>query len=268
MAVFTDVVQGPGATTAAVANAVDLPSLTMPAKQSGFWTITRIWVTACLMNFNVAEPLVGYVRCSSEDCSIAPFHIPLEPVPGFVTVGGSVQREPHKWLCGVQVPGGGVIDFDVVADVTLGAASEVQVTVEFTDSGGGGQLHMKCGAAPGTLGTADNVAVDLNDISITASQLYMVFGYAIALQPTADEACPTTAEVKSTDFAENGPCRFAWNPLGAIIANGASGGVDLTTIETERRFKSPGAKQTLSCITTTRDAMAGDGRSNWGVIYS
>lgn len=267
MALFSDVVQGPGATTAAVGNAVDLPSLTIP---SGVNVISRIWVTACLINFNVAEPLVGYVRISSENAGIAPLHIPLEPVPGFVTVGGSVQREPHKWIVNCPVSQGDVIDFDVVADVTLGAASEVQVTVEMSDSSpfGDGQLHMKSGAAPATLGTADDVEVALNDIDIVANRLHAIWGYAIALQPTADEACPSTAQIKSDDFSENGPFRFAWNPLGAIIANGASGGIDLTVIETDRGFKNPGGKQTLGCSTTTRDAMAGDGRSNWGVIYS
>lgn len=265
MALFTDVVQGPGATTAAAANAVALPSLTIP---SGVASITRIWVTACLMNFNVAEPLVGYVRVTSENCAIAPLHIPLEPVPGFITVGGSVQREPHKWVVNCPVSQGDVIDFDVVADVTLGAASEVQVTVEMSSGGAGQQLHMKSGAAPGTLGTADNTAIDLNDIEIVASRLYAIYGYAIVLQPTADEACPTTVQITSDDFGENGPFKFAWNPLGAVIANGASGGVDLTVIETDRSFKAPGQKQTLSCVTTTRDAMTGNGRSNWGVVYS
>ncbi|GAG98966.1 unnamed protein product, partial [marine sediment metagenome] len=124
MALFSDVVQGVGNTTAATE--VALPSLTLPAR-NGNWTITRIWVTACLQNFNVAEPLVGYVRVTSEDCQIAPFEIPMEPVPGFITVGGSVQREPHKWFCGVQIPGGGTLDFAAVADVTLGTASEIQV---------------------------------------------------------------------------------------------------------------------------------------------
>ena len=265
MALFSDVVQGPGATTAAAANAVALPSLTIP---SGVASITRIWVTACLMNYNVAEPLVGYVRVTSENAGIGPFHIPLEPVPGFVTVGGSVQQEPHKWVCNCPVKSGNVIDFDVVADVTLGAASEVQVTVEMSSSGGGLQLHMKSGAAPATLGTASDAAIALNDIDIVASRLYAIWGYAIALQPTADEACPATGEIKSDFFAENGPFRFAWNPLGAIIANGASGGLDLTVIETDRTFKVAGGQQTVSCVTTTRDAMAGNGRSNWGMIYA
>jgi len=268
MTLFMDVVQGPGATTAAAGNAIALPSLTLPPSAR---MITRIWVTACLTNFNVAEPLVGYVRVTSDDCGIAPFHIPLEPVPGFITVGGSVQREPHKWVVNCPVLPSSVIDFDVVADVTLGTASEVQVTVEFTDGGspfGGGQLHMKSGAAPATLGTADNAEIAMNDIEIKAQQIHMVWGYAVALQPTADEACPTTVQITCDDFAQNGPFKFAWNPLGAVITNGASGGVDLTTIETDRTFKVAGAKQTVSCVTTTRDAMAGDGRANWGLVYS
>jgi len=270
MALFTDVVQGPSATTAAAGNAVALPSLTLPASNSG-WTITRIWVTGAPLNFNVAEPWVGYVRCTSEDCLIEPFEIPFEIIPGFITVGAGVQREPHKWVVGVQAPGGAVLNFDSVTDVTQTAAGEIQVTVEFTDGGspwGGGQVHMKCGAAPATLGTADNAAVALNDIEIKASRLHMIFGYALALQPTADEACPTTVAVTSSDFAESGPLKFSWNMHPGGIANMASGGVDLTTIETDRSFKSPGQKQTVSCVTTTRDAMAGNGRANWGLIYS
>lgn len=268
MALFTDVVQGVGYTTAAVANKVALPNLTLPASAR---MITRIWVTACITDFNVAEPLVGYVRVTSEDCGIAPLQIPLEPVPGFITVAASVQREPHKWIVNCPCPGSTTLSFDVVGDVGQSVAPEVQVTVEFTDGStpfGSGQLHMKVGEPPATLGTADNVAISLDDIEIKASQLHMVFGYAIQLQPTADESCPTTVEVKSDDFREHGPFRFAWNPHGAGIANSASGGVDLTIIETDRSFKVPGQKQTLSCITTTRDAMAGNGRANWGVVYS
>lgn len=266
MALFTDVVQGPGNTTADTA--VSLPDLTLPASAR---MITRIWVTGCLMNYNVAEPLVGYVAISSENNGIAPLHIPFEIVPGFVTVGGSVQREAHKWIVNCPVSGGDVIKFKSFADVTLGAASEVQVTVEFTDGGspfGEGQLHMKSSEGSDSLGTGSDVAVSLNNIDITASHLHAIWGYAIALQPTADEACPTTVEITSDDFSENGPFRFAFNPLGAIITNGASGGVDLTVIETDRGFKSPGSKQKLSCVVTTRDAMAGDGEAAWGVIYS
>jgi hypothetical protein len=268
MALFTDVVQGPGFTTAAAAAAVSLPNLTLPSSAR---MITRIWVTACITNHNVAEPLVGYVRVTSDDCGIAPFQIPLEPVPGFITVAQSVQREAHKWIVNCPCPGGAILKFDVVGDVAQTAAPEVQVTVEFSFGGSpfpGPQLHMTCGAAPATLGTADNVDIALNDITITAAHLLMVFGYALQLQPTADEACPTTVSVTSSDFLENGPFKFAWNPHGAGIANCSSGGVDLTTIETDRAFKTPNQKQTLSCVTTTRDAMAGNGRANWGVVYS
>lgn len=269
MALFTDVVQGPSGTTASVANATALPSLTLPSSAR---MITRIWVTGAPLNFNVAEPWAGYVRVTSDDCGIAPLEIPLEIIPGFITVGAGVQREPHKWVVNCPCKGGDVLDFDSVLDVTQTAAGEIQVTVEFTDGSspwGTGQIHMKVGEPVATLGTADNTAISLDDIQILASKLHAVFGYALALQPTADEGCPTTVEVKSDDFLENGPFRFAWNMQPGLIANGASGGVDLTVIETDRSFKSGGqSKSTLSCITTTRDAMTGNGRANWGVVYS
>ncbi|GAH14907.1 unnamed protein product [marine sediment metagenome] len=160
------------------------------------------------------------------------------------------------------------MDFASFVDVTLGAAGETQVTVEFTDKAGGAQqIHMKSSEGADALGTADNVAVALNNIEIKASRLLAIWGYAIATQPTADEGCPSTAEITSDDFKENGPFRFAWNPLGPVIANGASGGVDLTVIETDRSFKVGGSKQTLKCTTTTRDAMAGDGVSAWGAVF-
>jgi len=269
MTLFMDVVQGPGYTTAAVAAKVALPSLTLPALPNG-GTITRIWVTCAITNYNVAEPLAGYVVVSSVDCGIAPLNIPIEIVPGFITVGGSVQREPHKWLVNCPVPGGAVIDFHAVGDIAQTAAPEFQVTVEFTDGGSpfGEQLHMKIAEPAVALGTAENVAIAMTDIEIKASVLHMIFGYALQTTPTADESCPTTVEVKSDDFAQHGPFKFAWNPMGAGIANAASSGVDLTTIETDRSFKAPGAKQTVSAITTTRDAMAGNGLANWGVVYS
>lgn len=268
MALFTDVVQGPTGTTAAVANATALSDMTLPSSAR---MITRIWVTGGPLNFNVAEPWCGYVRVTSDDCPIAPFEIPFEIIPGFVTVGAGVQRESHKWIVNCPCPGGTVLSFDVVLDVAQTAAGEVQVVVEFTDGGspfGGQHLHMKVGEPVATLGTADNAAISLDDIEIKASRLHAVFGYALALQPTADEGCPTTVEVKSDDFGENGPFKFSWNMEAGGIANMASGGVDLTVIETDRSFKSPGQKQTVSCITTTRDAMTGNGRANWGLVYS
>lgn len=268
MALFTDVVQGPTGTTAAVANATALPDLTLPQHAR---MITRIWVTSGPVNFNVAEPHCGYVRVTSEDCSIAKMEIPFEIIPGFVTVAGGVQREAHKWIVNCPVPGGATLSFDSVEDVTSTAAGEVQVTVEFSDGGspfGGGQLHMKVGEPATALGTADNTAVSLDDIEIKASRLHAIFGYAMETQPTADQACPTTVSITSDDFQVAGPFKFAWNMQPGGIANRASSGVDLTVIETDRAFRVAGQKQTLSCVTTTRDAMTGDGISNWGVVYS
>lgn len=232
--------------------------------------ITRIWVSAIAINYNVAEPVCGYVRVTSDDCNIEPMHIPFEIVPGFITVGASVQREPHKWIVNVPCVGGTVLSFDSVNDVAQTAAGEVAVTVEYSDGGTpfpGPQLHMKSGAAPATLGTADNAAIDLNDIEIKASRIVAVWGYALALQPTADQGCPADVSITSDDFAVAGPFKFAWNPEGGGIANMASGGVDLTVVETDRSFRVGGQKQTVSAVTTTRDAMTGNGRSNWGIVY-
>jgi len=266
MALFLDVVQGVGNTTAATA--VSLPDLTLPSSAR---MITRIWVTGVPVNFNVAEPFSGYVTVKSEDCGIAPLHIPFEIVPGFITVAAVVQREPHKWVVNCPCPGNTKLSFQTFVDTTQAAATEVQVTVEFTNGGspfGSGQVHMKSSEGVDALGTADDTAISLNAIEIKASRLHAIWGYALALQPTADQACPTTAEITSDDFAESGPFRFAWNPEGGGIANMASGGVDLTIIETDRSFKSPGQKQTLNCVTTTRDAMTGNGFAGWGVVYS
>lgn len=268
MTLMSEVTQGPSGTTAAVANATALTDITLPQSAR---MITRVWVSGAPLNFNVAEPWAGYVRITSDDCNIEPLHIPFEIIPGFITVGAGVQREPHKWIVNCPVPGGAVLSVDTVMDVAQTAAGEVQVIVEFSDGGspfGSQQLHMKSGAAPATLGTADNAAISLNDIEIKASQIHAIWGYALALQTTADEACPTTFSITSDDFAVAGPFKGAWNIHPGVIANGASGGVDLTVIETDRGFRAPGQKQTVSCVTTTRDAMTGNGRSNWGIVYS
>ncbi|GAH44539.1 unnamed protein product, partial [marine sediment metagenome] len=143
MTLFTDVVQGPTGTTAAVANATSLSDLTLPASAR---MITRIWVSSGIINHNVAEPHCGYVVVTSEDCGIAPMNIPFELIPGFVTVAGGVQREPHKWLVNCPCPGNTKLSFTTVEDVTSTAAGEAQVIVEFTTGGspfGSGQLHMK-----------------------------------------------------------------------------------------------------------------------------
>ena len=266
MALFTDVVQGVNNTTAATA--VALPDLTLPSSAR---MITRIWVTGTLTDYNGTQPLSGYVTVKSEDCGIAPLHIPYELIAGFAAVGGSVQREPHKWVVNCPCPGNTTLSFASFVDTTQTAAGETQVVVEFTDGGSpfsSGQIHMKSSEGVDALGTADDVAISLNAIEIKASRIHAVWGYALQSTTTADEAAPTTVEITSDDFAESGPFRFSWNPQGGCITSGGSAGVDLTVIETDRSFKSPGQKQTINCVTTTRDAMAGDGVAGWGLVYS
>ncbi|GAH66500.1 unnamed protein product, partial [marine sediment metagenome] len=107
------------------------------------------------------------------------------------------------------------------------------------------------------------------DITVKAGLLHAIWGYAMETQPTADQCCATTVSITSDDFAEHGPFKFAWNFQQGGIANRASSGVDLTVIETDRTFAGdPTADKTVSCVTTTRDAMTGDGVSNWGLVYS
>ena len=268
MALFLDVVQGPTGTAAAVANRTALPDLTLPASAR---MITRIWVTGSPYNFNVAEPWCGYVIVESNDCLIAPMNVPLEVIPGFVTVGGGVQREAHKWIVNCPCPGNTKLSFYVVLDVAQTAAGEVQVNVEFSNGDspfGAAQMHMTSAEPPVALGTADNAAISLTAIEVKASRLIAIWGYAIQLQPTADESCQSTVAITSSDFGESGPFNFSFNSHPGIITNGASGGLDLTVIETDRTFKSPAQKQTLNCVVTTRDAMAGNGRGQWGVVWS
>ncbi len=228
-------------------------------------------MTGSPTNFNVAEPWAGYVRIKSDDAGITPLEIPFEIIPGFITVGGGVQREAHKWVVNCPVPGGALITSDVVLDVAQTVAGEVQINFEFSDGGSpfaGGQLHMKCGEPPATLGTADNGSVSLDDIEIKATKLHAVIAYAMQLQPTADESCQCQINVSSQDFAVSGPMNFSTNSHPAGIANSASGGLSLTVIETDRTFRVPMQKQTVSATATVRDAMAGNGRANWCLVYS
>ena len=268
MTLFLDVIQGPTGTGAAVANRLALPDLTLPASAR---MITRIWVTGSPTNFNVAEPWCGYVIVESTDCLIAPLNIPFEIIPGFITVASGVQRESHKWIVNCPCPGNTKLSFWVVLDVAQTAAGEVQVIVELSNGDspfGASQMHMTSAEPPLALGTADNGAITLTPIEAKASKLNAIWGYAIQLQPTADESCQSTVSITSSDFGESGPMNFSFNSHPGLIANGASGGLDLTVIETDRSFKSVGQKQALNCVVTVRDAMAGNGRANWGIVWS
>jgi len=268
LTLFSEVIQGAGATTAAVANQVDLGDVTLPQSAR---TITRIWATvAPTGTFAAAQSISGYIKIESEDCGIQPFQFPTELVGGYITVGGPGPKEATKWLVNCPVPGGAVLQVYHVQDDAV-AASEVQVTIEFSDGGspfGGGQLHMKCGEPATAVGTADNGAVSLDDIEIKASQLHMMTIYGMQATLTADCSLVATWAVTSDDFAVPGPWKGSVNPHCGGETDTSGSSVDLTKIETDRRFRVPGQKQTVSCTATVRDALAGNGHYNWCLVYS
>lgn len=266
MTLFSEVIQGAGATTAAVANRVDLGDVTLPQSAR---MITRIWATAAIVGtYAAAQTLTGYIVIESDDCNIQPFQFPIEPVSGYVTLGGGGgPLEAHKWIVNCPCPGGTVLQIYHVADDAV-AACEIQVTIEFSDGGAPGQqLHMKMGEPSVACGTADNGEVSLTDIEIKASHVYAVAIYGAQATLTADCALAATFEITSDDFAVQGPWKSSINPHLGGDANCVGTTIALTLIETDRAFRAPGQKQTVSCKATVRDACAGDGHYNWGLVY-
>ena len=268
MTLFTKVIQGAGATTAAVANRVDLGDVTLPA---GDWTITRAWAYGAITgSFAATQTLSGYIQLESEDCLIAPFEFPLQPVGGYVTVGGAGAHPPIKQIINCPAKGGAIIHVYHVQDDAV-AASEVQVVIEFSNSGspwGSGQLHSKAGEPSVACGTADDGAVSLTNIEIKASQLHKLIIYGMQATMTADCSFVATFVVTSDDFAEPGPLEGAINPHMGGETDTVGSMNALTEYELNRTFRSPGQKQTVSCMATVRDALAGNGHYNWFLIYS
>ena len=268
MTLFSEVIQAPGATTAAVANQVDLGDITLPQSAR---MITRVWATVAIVgSYAAAQSISGYIKLESEDCNIAPFQFPTEICGGYVTVGGANIKEATKWLVGCQVPGGAVISVYHVQDDAV-AACEVQVTLEFSDGGSpfpGGQLHMKTGEPSVACGTGDDAAASLSDIEVKASKIHMLTIYGLQATPTADCALAATFAVTSDDFAVPGPWKGSINPHCGGETNTVQSSVDLTKIEADRAFRVAGQKQTVSCVATTREACAGNGHYNWTLVYS
>lgn len=265
---MSEVIQGAGATTAAVANQVDLGDITLPQSAR---MITRVWATAAIVgSFAAAQTLSGYIKIESDDCNIAPMQFQLQPIGGYVTLGGGGVRAPIKFVVNCPCPGGTVLNVYHVVDDAV-AASEVQVTVEFSDGPSpfpGPQMHAKVGEPATAAGTADNGAASLDDIEIKASRLHALTIYGMQATLTADCSLVADFSVTSDDFAVAGPFKSSIVPHIGGDANTAGSVSELMFIETDRTFRHPGQKQTLSCTVTCRDACAGDGHYNWGVIYS
>lgn len=269
MTLFTDFSQGPGATTAAVANSVALGDLTLPQTAR---MITRIWITHGIVGtFAADEPCVGYVKVTSEHCDIAPMYIPLEPLSQYKTLGSVGGLPPTKWLVNCPCPGGTVLSFETVVDEGV-AGHEVQVTVEFSDGGtpfAGGQLHMKVAEPAVTMSATDNAETALTDITFKGSRIVMWGGYIVyETALVADTSTVNTVSMTSDDFQSGGPHKSAFNPQMGGDANGVGGGASLTKIETDIPFRVGGQSQTVSCAVTMRDAIATNPPlCNWFIVY-
>lgn len=269
MALYTDVVQGPGASAAAIANKVEVGTITLPQSAR---VISRIWVTVGMQGTYAAnKPVCGYIEVTSEDCGIAPLHIPIEPIAGYTTLGSVGPQEATKWVINCPAPGGAKLTFNCVADAAPNAATEAQVTVEFSDGSSpfpGPQIHMKCGEPAVALSVNDNGAASMTDIEIWGKHLHMVLAYGVYTTIVADTSLVATVEVTSDDFAAAGPHKFSLNPASGGDVNAVGSTIALTKIPQDMGFRAPGQKQTIACIITSRDAISTAPIANWGVVYS
>ncbi len=273
MALFHDTIQAVGAVTAAVANRVDLGDITLPA---GNWVITRAWASAVHAGTITAEMgIAGYIQLESSDCGIAPFEFMIQPETGPLGTGeiNGAQLPPHKYIINCPAPGGSVINVYHVADTTMTTVtSETIVTIEFARASpfGGGQLHQKCGE-PGVTGSvSDGGTVAYTDIEIKASVLHAVMTYVTVSEAIASTSLQLMFEMKSDDFAENGPHRWSMNcaATGGVATNSSGQLTPLQIVEVDAAFTSPGQKQTVSAECTAYDALSTGPETNWCVIYS
>jgi len=274
MALLHDTIQAAGAVTAAIANKVDLGDITLGAGQ---WTITRAW--AMVMHagtITAAMGLSGYIRITSEDCDIAPFEFPLEPVAGPLGTGEleAPIPEPRKYVINCKAKGGTVLHVHHIADQTITTVlSETIVTVEYTAGSSpfpGGQLHMTCGEPAVTGSTSDGGVVSLTDIGIKAKILRAVIVYIATTTAVASTGHMLMFEMTSDDFAQKGPQRWALNPQRAGgVASNSSGQISKTLlVEVDMPFGSPGQKQTISAEITAYDAVTTGPTVNWCLIWN
>jgi len=273
MTLLHDTIQAAGAVTAAVANRVDLGDITLGAGQ---WTITRAWGMVMHAGTITAEMgLSGYIQLVSEDCNIAPFEFPLEPVAGPLGTGEieAPIPEPRKYVINCPAKGGTVIHVYHVADQTITTVlSETIVTIEYTEGGSpfpGGQLHMTCGEPSVAGSVSDGGVVSLTDISIKAQVLRAVIAYIATVTAVASTGHMLMFEMISDDFGVKGPQRWALIPQRAGgVATNSSGQLSKTLlVEVDIPFKHPGSSQTVTAEVTAYDAVSTGPNVNWCLIW-
>lgn len=273
MALFHDTIQAAGSASAAIANRTKLGEITLGAGQ---WVITRAWAMAMHAGTITAEKgLAGYIQIESTDCAIAPFQFPLEPVAGPLGTGEleAPIPEPRKYVINCPAKGGTVLKIYHVADIAISTVTvEVIATVEYALSSPfpGGQLHMKCGEPAVTGSVSDGGVVSLTDIEIKASRLMAVIAHIATITAVASTGNMLMFEMRSDDFEEKGPQRWALNPQRAGgVATNSSGQMSKTIlVEVDIPFASPGQKQTVSAEVTAYDAVSTGPTVNWCLIYA
>ncbi len=273
MVLFHDTVQAVGAVTGAVANRVDLGDITLPA---GDWVITRAWANSVHAGTITAVMSIGgYIQLESSDCGIAPFEFFIEPETGPLGTGeiNGPQLPAKKYIINCPARGGSVINVYHVSDTTMTTVtSETIVTIEFARASpfGGGQIHQKCGEPAIDSSVSDGGVSAYTDIEIKASVLHAVMTYATVETAVASTSIQLMFEMKSDDFADNGPHRWAMNSsaTGGVATNSSGQLTPLQIVEVDAAFSSPGQKQVVSAECTAYDALSTGPVTNWCCIYS
>lgn len=273
MALFHDTIQAAGAVTAAVANRVKLGEITLG---TGNWVITRAWATVMHAGTITAEmSLAGYIQISSENCAIAPFEFPLEPVSGPLGSGEleAPIPEPRKYVINCPAPGGTILKVYHVADTTITTVlSETIVTIEYARVSPfpGGQYHMTCGEPAVAGSVSDGGVVSLTDIEIKAVKLLAVVAYAATSIPVASTGHMLMFEMTSDDFGEKGGSqRWALNPqrTGGVATNSSGQMAKTLLVEVDMIFGKAG-QQRVSAEVTAYDAVTTGALVNWCLIWN
>lgn len=272
MSLFHDTIQAAGAVTAAVANRTDLGDIQLPA---GDWVITRVWAHAMLAGtITAVEGIMGYIQIESIDCHIAPCEFLLEPITGALGTGEleAPVLEPRKYIVNCPAPGGAVLHVYHVADATISTAvSEVIVTVEFARASPfpSEQIYMTCGEPSITGSVNDGGVAALTDIEIKARILLAVVTYVASITAVASTGNMLMFEMLSSDFAENGPQRWACNVqrAGGVATNSSGQLAQTEMTEVNAAFKAPGQKQTVTAKVTAYDAVSTGPEVNWMLIW-
>jgi len=269
MTIGWEVVQGPGATAAAVANRVLIGTLSVPTNVT---MIRRVWIhTAMVGTYAVNKPMSGYVQIESKHAKIEPCELPVEPMGPYLSLaGGTYQAPATKWVINCPIVGGGTLSFYSVQDNAPNAAPEHVITVEYSEGesyeGDGQQYHYSCGEPAVALSTSDNGTAALTDISEFMSRIKGVILWNVYTTALADAAVIAEVDITCTNFDSALPLNIGIEPMQGGDANAVSTNTNLTKVACDRGFRQSG-KQTVSGTITIRDACSSAPDANWCIMY-